>query len=313
VDIFVLGNRSRDVELSAFRRITHGTGIKLYPSWDEHHASDGYYNASIDIYRGVYANFWNQGADGVHTFNLCYPNPKHMQSLGLEMWPGLAERWAVQKQIYREIDSPENLRFQDKTFFVQRRGGGHGNTVVPDPEDWSTPREMFTMTNMLAPLPARLDNQGKVDTLLTLSVADTVNGTCDRLGPVTLRMALSDPAAGSLPADDRLPPVIVAPYGHVNNPPDYSYSNLPPAKGIEKQIEVRINNVKLDPARVGGGWMFETVKGPAQAADGWLLFDVDPRVLSSGDNLVGIRVTERPPDARDEMIIERLELHVTYR
>src|SRR5262249_28346074 len=39
---------------------------------------------------------------------------------------------------------------KDKTFVVQRRGGGHGTTVVPDPADWPTPRWMYYLTNMLS-------------------------------------------------------------------------------------------------------------------------------------------------------------------
>ena len=42
LDIFVMGCRSLDVDIPAFRRITEGTNIKLYPCVDDHHASDGY-------------------------------------------------------------------------------------------------------------------------------------------------------------------------------------------------------------------------------------------------------------------------------
>ena len=72
---------------------------------------------------------------------------------------------------------------------------------------------------------------------------------------------------------------------------------MPPAKGVENLIEVRINNLLLGPARV---------------ATGWLVFPVQPRQLAVGDNLVGVRVTERPPDVRDQISIEKLELHLKY-
>lgn len=42
VDIFVLGCRSFEVDVDAFRRITSGANIKLYPALDDHHSSDGY-------------------------------------------------------------------------------------------------------------------------------------------------------------------------------------------------------------------------------------------------------------------------------
>ena len=69
VDVLALGIRSFDVDIAAFRRITAGTHVKLYPSVDDHHASDGYATPPIDIYRGVAANWWRQGADGIQTFN----------------------------------------------------------------------------------------------------------------------------------------------------------------------------------------------------------------------------------------------------
>ena len=42
--------------------------------------------------------------------------------------------WQTVRQAYRELASPDRLRHLDKRFVVQRRGGGHGPSVVPDPE-----------------------------------------------------------------------------------------------------------------------------------------------------------------------------------
>ena len=36
-------------------------------------------------------------------------------------------------------------------------------------------------------------------------------------------------------------------------------------------------------------------------------------MLAVGENLVGVRVTHRPPDVRKEILIEKVELHVRYR
>ncbi|MDP6700868.1 MAG: hypothetical protein QGH25_14550, partial [Candidatus Latescibacteria bacterium] len=44
VDLLALGVRSLDVDLGDFCRVTAGTPVKLYPSLDDHHASDGYHN-----------------------------------------------------------------------------------------------------------------------------------------------------------------------------------------------------------------------------------------------------------------------------
>ncbi len=62
---------------------------------------------------------------------------------------------------------------------LQRRGGGHGPSVIPNPEDWSTPRYYFNNSNMLALLSALLDPEAKVDALLRLEVGDDVNVLVD--------------------------------------------------------------------------------------------------------------------------------------
>lgn len=65
----ILGSRSTDVDLKAFRRITAGRNIKLQPCLDDHHATDGYRFPPIEFFRGVFSNWWQQGADAVETFN----------------------------------------------------------------------------------------------------------------------------------------------------------------------------------------------------------------------------------------------------
>ena len=195
--------------------------------------------------------------------------------------------------MYHEIGDPEHLKHKDKTFVVQRRGGGHGTIVIPNPEDWSTPRFMYFNTNMFGQLPAPLDNDGKVDTLLTIAVADDVAAEVDRVDQITLRLLLSDPEAENLPEEQRLQPVTVATIGH----PD-TLQNTPAAKGIEDQIEVRVNNIRL---------------GTPTVEEGWLVFAVQPKVLAVGDNLVGVQVTERPVDTQGQILIEKLEVHIEYR
>ena len=290
VDILVPGCRSSDVDVEAFSRIAAGTGIKVYPSWDDHHSSDGYHGAPIEVYRGVTANWWSKGADGIHTFNLCFSAPEERAArLGFPV----KERWEVQRQIYREIGSQETLKGLDRIFYVERRGGGHHESVVPNAEAWRTPRSMYFNTNMFAPLPTPLANDGKADTLLPLYVADDVNAVADNIGEITLRIVLSDSATKELPDSRRLETVVVADFAHAT-----PYRNSPPASGIERLIEARINNSPLGPARV---------------KDGWLVFAVEPRMLAVGENLVSVRVTARPPDSHEEILIEKLELHVRYR
>ncbi len=289
VDILVPGCRSAEVEVEAFARIAADPGIRVYPSWDDHHSSDGYHEAPIGVVRGVAANWRHKGADGIHTFNLCFAGPAE---LAAKLGVPAKERWDIQSQIYREIGSQETLKGLDKTFLVERRGGGHHESVVPVAEAWSTPRNMYFNTNMLAPLPAPLASDGMSDTFLSLYVSDDVGAATDDIHEITLRVLLSDASAEDLPDSGRLDSVLVEGFSH-----PAPYHNSPPAKGMENLIEVRVNNSPL---------------GPAHIEEGWLVFTVEPRTVAVGENLVGVRVTSRPGDAGDEIVIEKLELHLRY-
>ena len=291
VDIFVMGCRSLDVDIAGFRRITAGTNIKLYPCLDDHHSSDGYQWPPIEVLRGVFANWWSQGADGIETFNFQIATAEASAQIGLR---GSEPSWSTHRRAYQEMGSPETLRRKDKNFVVQRRGGGHGPTVVPNPEDWTTPRWMYFNTNMFAPLPARLANDGKADTLLTVYVGDDVASEAERIEGIIVRVLLSDPEASEFPEEQRLKQVNVATIGHA----DRHLPNYPPARGIESVIELRLNNALL---------------GNPVEDRGWLVFTTQPDQFAVGSNLVGMRVTERPPDASREIAVEKLEVQVRYR
>ena len=284
IDIVAPGVRSFDVDLGAFRRITAGTQVKLYPSIDDHHASDGYATPPLEIYRGVAANWLQQGADGIQVFNF-----NHAPDFP---YGGV---WNTHLAAYQQIGDLQTLHHKNKVFVVQRRGGGHGTTVVPNPEDWTTPRWMYFNTNMLAPLPAPLANDGKADTLLQIAVGDDLAAAGNNLESIELRLLLSDPAAQNLPAGARLSAVLVATIGHGS----HGLRNMPPVKGIQDQIEVRINNLLLNSADV---------------QEGWLVFpNVPAEYFALGNNLIGVRVQPHREDIHEELLIEKLEVHVRYR
>ena len=287
VDILVLGTRTANVDVAAFRRITVGTPIKLYPCWDDIHSSDGYAQADIEIFRGVYANWWRQKPDGMHTFNLMLASRQSADSLGVSY----DSRWPTQCRIFNDIGSPDTLKGKDKVFFVERRGGGHGEQVVPGPSNWHTPRHMYFQTNMHAPLPAVLDNEGRVDTLLTLNLADDVNAESESVDQITLRLTISIGDEEGLAAND-----------------------TPKESG--EQIEVRINNILLGRARVetrAEGQRLGDIPQPAPREVDWFVFPVSPRHLAVDDNLIGVRLSQPPHDAAAPVKIEKLELHVRYR
>jgi len=301
VDIFVLGNRSLDVDIGAFRQITVGTGIKLYPCHDVHHASDGYEQPPIEILRGIFTNWWQQGADGIQTFNFTNWTARGASAMGLEekewlppstFYPGPV--WVTHRHAYRDMVSPEILRHKDKVFVVERRGGGHGTTVVPDPANWAAPKWMYYLTNMLAPLPDRLANDGRADTHLFVAVGDDVVADADTIQRITVAVLLSDPEAKDLSASQRLETFHMASHDQ----PKSRRPNVAPRKGIEEHIELRLNNILL---------------GPASIERGWLVYQADPNQFAVGRNLVGLRVTQRSADAKSELIVEMLEVRVDYR
>ena len=279
IDILVVGTRTANADIAAFRHIVRDTPIKLYPSFDDHHSTDGYREPDLEIWRGTCANWWCQNPDGMHTFNLMVSAPQSAENLGINPSP----RWETQRKIFSEIGSPETLKGKDKVFFVERRGGGHAEQVVPSPANWRTPRHMYFQTNMLAALPAGLAEDGGEDTLLTLNVADDVNVVSATVDQITLRIAISDEAGEALAVDERL-------------------------VKLGSGIEVRLNNILLDTPRV------ETVETPkGDTFKNWLIFTVASRYLAVGANLVGVRLNRQLPTVFGHIQIEKLELHIRYK
>ena len=291
IDMIVMGCRSFDVDIPAFRRITAGTSIKLYPAIDDHHSSDGYMWPPIDVLRGVLANWLHQGADGMQTFNWEHNTEEAAERIGLRAMNAPAAE--AQRTAYIEFANPSGLHHKNKVFVVQRRGGGHGPVVIPNPEDWYTPRHSYFNSNMFGPLPAPLDWDGAADTLLTLHVADDVAGEAERLASVGIRLLLSDTSARAMPAADRMDPVEIAQIGHK----DRSLMNDPPARALPDRVEVRLNNAFL---------------GLPSIQDGWLVYGALPDQFAVGENLVGVRLARGTP-ARHPVQIEKLEAHVRYK
>ena len=291
VDIIVMGCRSFDVDIPAFRRITAGTPIRLYPAIDDHHSSDGYMWPPVEVLRGVLTNWLKQGADGMQTFNWEHSTLQAADRIGLEALN--APSAEGQRMAYIEFGHPEGLHRKDKVFVVQRRGGGHGPVVIPNPEAWHTPRHSYFNSNMFAPLPTLLDGHGASDTLLTLYVADDVAADTDYLASLEIRTLLSDMSGLALPASIRIDPVEIAQIGHENR----SLMNNPVTQAVADQVEVRLNNSLL---------------GQPTVQDGWLVFEARPGQFAVGENLIGVRLARGTPK-HDIVQIEKLEAHVRYR
>ena len=173
IDIIVMGVRSIDVDVAGFRRATAGTHIKLYPSIDDAHSPDGYHFPPIEFFRGVCANWWHQGVDGIFTFNLYNASREAYAAIGVppEDYP------SSHLQAFREIGDPEAIRFKNKMFVVQRRFGAQ----------WEDRWFSYQNANSQAPLPAVL-SRGIEPTNLIIYVADDLAGNAQRLRSVKLRL-----------------------------------------------------------------------------------------------------------------------------
>ncbi len=290
VDLIVMGCRSFDVDIAAFRHITAGTPIKLYPAIDDHHSSDGYMWPPIEVFRGVLVNWLHQGADGMQTFNWEHNTKAAAERIGLQALNAPAA--AAQRTAYIEFADPAGFHHKDKVFVVQRRGGGHGPIVIPNPEAWYTPRHSYFNSNMFAPLPAPLAWDGAADTLLTLYVADDLAGEAEHVASVEIRVLLSDPSARALSPEDRLDPVEIAQIGH----DDRSLMNEPLARTLADRVEIRLNNALL---------------GLPTVQNGWLVYTAQPDQFAVGENLVGVRLARGTP-APEPVQIEKLEASVRY-
>lgn len=184
IDIIVVGTHSFDVDLEGFRRLIEGKDIKLYPCMDDYaHPPCGYGKPPIEVERGVAANWWRQGADGIMTFNWSVAS----QDLSKEMnYPAFSP---THQQAYSEIGDPESLRSKDKTFVVTRRFGGGW-------ENWSGPQKWNFNQNMNieAPLPMPLSFDD-TPSLVTVFVADDFPANEERIANIDLRLLISGAAS----------------------------------------------------------------------------------------------------------------------
>ena len=113
VDIFTIGCRSIDPDFDFFHRITAGRNIKLQPTLDTHHATAGYKWPPIEFYRGVFGNWWQQGADTIQAFNWSAALQEVKGNL-----PNRYEGTRGELQALREMGNPETMAAKDKLFAV---------------------------------------------------------------------------------------------------------------------------------------------------------------------------------------------------
>jgi hypothetical protein len=172
LDILVPGSRTSTVDLAGFRALTDGSGIRLCPTFDRHHTTDGYYDAPVEYLRGVYANWWQQGADSVATFNWPCASAEAHASLGLPNWVNPGQYTTA----ILEVGSYDTLRGKDMVFTVERRDG----------YPWT---DGYHNGNHDRPLPCPLANHG-APTRLPLEVFEDLPAAAAAIHDITLRLVL---------------------------------------------------------------------------------------------------------------------------
>ncbi len=167
VDIFTIGTRSIEVDVAAYQTLGENGAIKVQPCWDDHHASDAYQWQPIEFLRGVYSNWWHQGADSVVTWNWSNSTPETCRTTDAAPGPDAHMRG------FEQLGSLESMRHQDKVFAVDRRG------AFP----WA---EGYFSRNRDALLPLKLRRQEQ-SVRIPIRVEEPVARSRDRIKAVGLR------------------------------------------------------------------------------------------------------------------------------
>ena len=94
IDMLTIGRGNQQMDLEAFHQIVDGSHVRIYPC--VYRPDEGY-----DVARGWASVYWQQGVDGLYSFNWGYTDP-----------PGQAET-------IRDISDPTVLMHRDKTFRLE--------------------------------------------------------------------------------------------------------------------------------------------------------------------------------------------------
>ncbi len=271
VDIFTIGTRTIDVDVEDFRRISAGRNIKIQPSWDDHHAMDAYQWQSTEFLRGVFASWWQQGADSVATWNWSNARAKVCRKMSCQPGP------TSQETALREVGSVETLRFKNKIFAVDRRGG------FP----WS---EGYFSRNEDATLPLELSNDGS-STQIPIRIGNRLRDHTEAIKSLSLRLIAFDAAD-----DDELETRL---------------------NGMKLELTRRVadhkDNQILSPApQLNSGRLAQRPIDPNQKLLR-LDFAIPPGSCRVGINEVDVRLTKKSPSRLSGQVkLEKVEVHIEY-
>lgn len=271
VDMLTLGSRSYEVDIEGYRAAL-GPSVKLYPCLDDHHGSDAYQDAPLEVFRGVTSSWWHQGADGIETFNWSGgPAPESSAARGSKPGP------ESQKTGYREIGSVDTVNGKSKVFPVERRGG----------YPWA---EGASGHNLHAQLPLKLAYDGRPSDV-TVYCAEDLSEVPEGVRDVSLRLTVFDSEPG-----DRL---------------EVKLNAKPLGEGVfDYDWKDRKIFSPLPQPNSGTGYSRREVDPEQKLL--LVTYDLDPDAVRLGDNTVAISVIHQAPHILRQLQVEKVELHVTY-
>jgi hypothetical protein len=244
VDLLSLGSRTLTQNVATFRDALGAAHVKLCPCFDDHHASDAYRHAPIEVLRGVFGNWLKQGADGVETFNWSNAPPAYYAAHGISAMNASA----AHEVAYREVGDLATLRGKDRTYVVERRG------VFPWSEGYFCRNEHFD-------LPLKLANDG-TESAVSLRVDGTVAHAAgcsiavvlyamqpgDRVGVWLNDVALGTPLRGDAHQDPQLfspgPQPVAGAVAHLTPDPEQRLTLLTFSAPLD-QFRDGVNQLRL--------------------------------------------------------------------
>jgi len=173
VDFLVCGSRTIDVDVLGFKKLAEGTTIKIYPCWDTWHSSDAHHWQEEAFYRGVFANWQAQDADGIVGFNYISASHGEMQKLladeNASCWPTREV-----KEFARQITETEDFG-NSFIFAAERRGGypystGAGSSNFRAPLPLEIPNACISGTVSVPVFADMREREGRVRLLLSGAV-----------------------------------------------------------------------------------------------------------------------------------------------
>ena len=145
IDILVLGSGTIDIDIEDFKKLAKGTGVLIYPcvyGWPsgyrhvEFDGRGGQGGLPPELARGLASRYWQQGGDGMYTFNW-FPDQKHLR---------------YQVDLLAMIGDPKRLDGTDKIFAADR-----GSPQMAYPHNWMHTRLPMTLEpNQVGTVPITL-------------------------------------------------------------------------------------------------------------------------------------------------------------